>query len=207
MVAPSRATAVAASSRLLSWCLFLLRLQMSLGFLVPAPRSPVSARVVDAATRPATASAEAGHCSDTAALLSADESAISVTRCSVALSEGYLEFVERRKAGARRVVLDLRPGAKFRKRHIEGSTSIPIDELEPRLLELPPPFGQPVSIVGNEEVRISEELRDSKAGGWAMLQKYESGGSVSLTHLKSCVHLTSSCCVPAKSSTLCTHVG
>ncbi|CAN0581191.1 unnamed protein product, partial [Ectocarpus sp. 12 AP-2014] len=43
----------------------------------------------------------------------------------------------RRKSGSRRVVLDLRPRADFRREHLEGSTSIPIDELEPRLLELP----------------------------------------------------------------------
>lgn len=36
--------------------------------------------------------------------------------------------------------------------HPVGATSIPVDELELRLLELPPPFALPVNIMGNEEV-------------------------------------------------------
>lgn len=70
---------------------------------------------------------------------------------SSVLSE-FQEFVERRRSDARRVVLDLRPAEEFRREHLEGSTSMPVDELESRLLELPPPFAQPVSIVGNHEV-------------------------------------------------------
>ncbi|CAM9411663.1 unnamed protein product [Scytosiphon promiscuus] len=80
------------------------------------------------------------------------------------LSE-FQEFVERRRAGARKVVLDLRSSKDFRREHLEGSTSIPVDELEARLLELPPPFAQPVSIVGNqEERRAAGEFLTKK--GW-----------------------------------------
>lgn len=88
----------------------------------------------------------------------------------------FQEFVERRKSGARRVMLDLRPAEDFRREHLKGSTSIPVDELEPRLLELPPPFAQPVSIVGNQEVRAQHvELMSSACGRmnsltWSIVQ-------------------------------------
>ncbi|CAB1121311.1 unnamed protein product [Ectocarpus sp. CCAP 1310/34] len=77
----------------------------------------------------------------------------------------FQEYVGRRKSGSRRVVLDLRPRADFRREHLEGSTSIPIDELEPRLLELPPPFAQPVNIVGSQqELRMARDFLTNK--GW-----------------------------------------
>ncbi|CAN0343753.1 unnamed protein product, partial [Hapterophycus canaliculatus] len=86
-------------------------------------------------------------------------------RASSSVLSEFQEFVERRKSGARRVFLDLRPAEDFRREHLEGSTSIPIDELEPRLLELPPPFAQPVSIVGNQQGRrLAREFLTKK--GW-----------------------------------------
>lgn len=150
-----------APPRLVSWCLFLLRLHISGGFLVPALHSLSSLGATDVAIRPARNSAEADG-GTTASLPAGDDSAASGPGRSSGLTT-FQEFVERRNLDAQRVVLDLRPGMDFRRRHLQGSTSIPIDELAPRLLELPPPFGQPVSIVGNEEVRDSTgELRTAR---------------------------------------------
>lgn len=134
---------------------------MTRGFFVPAFHSLPSLGAADVATRPATASAEAEHVSGTTASLpGGDDSAASSGPGNSLGLTAFQEFVERRKSAAHRVVLDLRPGEEFRRWHLKGSTSIPIDQLAPRLLELPPPFGQPVSIVGNEEVRAAAgELR------------------------------------------------
>lgn len=74
-------------------------------------------------------------------------------------STDFGKFVKRRQAELGRVVVDLRPSSDFRREHFVGATSIPADELEARLLELPPPFAQPLSIVGNEEVRACSILR------------------------------------------------
>eukprot|EP00752_Nemacystus_decipiens_P016445 g14701.t1 len=142
-----------ASSKLVSWCLLLLQLQASRGFLVPALQSSPSLDAADFSIRPATASAEAEHTSGNTSLPGDDNPAAS---CAPGLSVGstpFQKFVERRRSAAHRVVLDLRPAEEFRRRHLKGSTSIPVDELATRLLELPPPFGQPLSIVGNEEDR------------------------------------------------------
>ena len=68
-------------------------------------------------------------------------------------SKDFGKFVERRQAELGRVVIDLRPSSEFQREHFVGATSIPAGELEARLLELPPPFAQPLSIVGDEEVR------------------------------------------------------
>lgn len=70
-------------------------------------------------------------------------------------SKEFGKFVKRRQAELGRVVVDLRPSSDFQREHFVGATSIPAGELEARLLELPPPFGQPLIIVGNEEVRAS----------------------------------------------------
>lgn len=155
MVTTSSPTATVSSMRLvLSSCLLLLQLQVCRGFLVPALSSPPTLGAADIAIRPARVSVEeAEHVGGTTASSSGhDDSAVSGPGPPLVLT-AFQEFVERRKSGAQRVVLDLRPGEDFRWRHLQGSTSIPIDELAPRLLELPPPFGQPVSIVGTEEVR------------------------------------------------------
>lgn len=64
----------------------------------------------------------------------------------------FQEFVQRRESRVRKVLLDLRPWREFCMGHPVGATSIPVDELELRLLELPPPFALPVNIMGNEEV-------------------------------------------------------
>lgn len=160
-MATPRGPPASTASRLMYWCLFLLQLQKSRGFLIPAPHSLPSFGAADVAIRPATASAEAELVCGipTTPRLSGDDSAVSDPGPSLGLS-AFQEFAERRKSGAHRVVLDLRPRVEFRLRHLKDSTSIPIDELPLRLLELPPPFAQPVSIVGNEEVRIcAEELR------------------------------------------------
>lgn len=70
-------------------------------------------------------------------------------------STEFVKFVKRRKAAQGSVVLDLRPNTDFdRREHFVGATSIPADELAARLLELPPPFVQPLSIKGNDEVSI-----------------------------------------------------
>lgn len=156
--------------RLLSWGCWLLLLPTSYGFLFPATlsttRSPPLATSIppSASTAPGVASgteAEAGArtLSGTTGTETDDDSAVTVTRATAVVSAApgsseFQEFVERRKAGTRKVVLDLRPVEDFRRRHLEGSTSIPMAELEHRLLELPPPFAQPVSIVGSEAVRV-----------------------------------------------------
>lgn len=61
-------------------------------------------------------------------------------------------FVRHRKSITSEVVLDLRSKSDFRTKHLLGSTSIPVDDLEPKLLELPPPFDGPVSLLGKQEV-------------------------------------------------------
>lgn len=64
----------------------------------------------------------------------------------------FRTFIGRRKSRADEVVLDLRSKPDFDVEHLVGSTSMPVDELRPRLLELPPPFDDSVSIVGGDEV-------------------------------------------------------
>lgn len=67
-------------------------------------------------------------------------------------SKDFQEFVRRRESRVRKVLLDLRPWGEFCRGHPVGATSVPADELELRLLELPPPFALPVNIMGDEEV-------------------------------------------------------
>jgi len=50
---------------------------------------------------------------------------------------GRRELVERARSGDL-VVIDVRPALEFQAGHIEGARSIPVDELEDRLGELPP---------------------------------------------------------------------
>lgn len=161
--------------RLLSWCFWL---QTSCGFLFPATPSatrpppfatsipPIASAAVASKTD---AEAGAGAVSGNTASKTDDDSVAPRTAVPAAagVSSEFQDFVELRNSVTRRVVLDLRPGVDFRRRHLEGSTSIPMDELEPRLLELPPPFAQPVSIVGREEVR----MHDMNCAPWSGLQR------------------------------------
>ncbi|CAN0419369.1 unnamed protein product [Ectocarpus sp. 12 AP-2014] len=141
----------------------------------PPPTAATSCTTVAAASG---AGAEATNC-NTASVggTAVGESTTSQTRTAPSVGAAgaspdpfatpseFQEFVGRRKSGSRRVVLDLRPRADFRREHLEGSTSIPIDELEPRLLELPPPFAQPVNIVGSQqELRMARDFLTNK--GW-----------------------------------------
>eukprot|EP00903_Cladosiphon_okamuranus_P009320 g8890.t2 len=160
MVTSGGPSAAVSSKRLVvSSCLFLLlQVPASRGFLVPAlSSSPPTLGAADIAIRPATAVSaedEAEHVHGTTASLSGHDDGAGSDPSPPLVLTAFQEFVERRRSGAqKRVVLDLRPPEEFRRRHLRGSTSIPIDELAPRLLELPPPFGQPVIIVGSEEDR------------------------------------------------------
>lgn len=74
-------------------------------------------------------------------------------RAALPSSTDFGKFVKRQQTELGRVVVDLRASADFHREHFVGATSIPAAELEARLLELPPPFAHPLSIVGNEEVR------------------------------------------------------
>lgn len=153
MATPSRPPATAACSQLVFWCVLLLQLQACRGFFVPAPpSSPPPLGAADATVWPATASADAENVSGTTTAGSPIDDSVAFGPGTSSVSTAFQEFVERRKSGGHRVVLDLRPRVEFCRRHLQGSTSIPVDELAPRLLELPPPFGEPVSIVGSEEV-------------------------------------------------------
>lgn len=79
-----------------------------------------------------------------------------VARTTVVPTTEFRQFLERRREerARHRVVLDLRPGEDFRKEHLVGATSMPLPELEARMLELPPPYSVPVSIVGGDEVCV-----------------------------------------------------
>ncbi|CBJ48498.1 Tellurite resistance methyltransferase, TehB, core [Ectocarpus siliculosus] len=148
----------------------------------PLPTTATSYTTVVAASR---AGAEATSCTTAiVAGTAADDSIKSQTRTTpcagaagaspdpFATRSEFQEFVGRRKSGSRRVVLDLRPRADFRREHLEGSTSIPVDELEPRLLELPPPFAQPVNIVGSQqELRTARDFLTNK--GWQIEEEVD----------------------------------
>lgn len=176
MGAPSSSSppAAFASFRLLSGCflsLFLLQLLLQLhacgGFLIPAPANAAARRgqppPTALVTPPAAAAAASTTTSGTTPANSSSDGggsararqALPSPAAPPPVQSDFQEFVEQRQRGARRVVVDLRPEAEFCRRHLKWSTSIPIDELEARLLELPPPFAQPVSIVGNREVRTA----------------------------------------------------
>lgn len=160
--------------------LLLLRMGMLYGFVVPPhPSGGIPSIATSTIIRPPPAAAtsytveaaapgaenEAMSCT-TASVAETAADASSKAQTQTASSVGaavaspdpfstpseFQEFLGRRKSGSCRVVLDLRPRADFRREHLEGSTSIPVDELEPRLLELPPPFAQPVNIAGSRQV-------------------------------------------------------
>lgn len=62
-------------------------------------------------------------------------------------------FSKEQESKAGEVVLDLRPLVDFCGQHIVGATSMPADQLERRMLELPTPSStQSLTLVGNEEV-------------------------------------------------------
>lgn len=117
-----------------------------MSLVVPVPKWGVAAR-----SSPATSALAAVGTAPADAVSSPTLADASRRAAEEPLSE-FQEFVKRRQSGAAAVLLDLRPSYDFCRGHFVGATSIPADELEPRLLELPPPFGEPVSIVGNEKV-------------------------------------------------------
>lgn len=62
-------------------------------------------------------------------------------------------FSKKQESKAGEVVLDLRPFVDFCGQHLVGATSMPADQLERRMLELPTPSTtQSLALVGNEEV-------------------------------------------------------
>mmetsp|Transcript_2235 Transcript_2235/g.6668 ORF Transcript_2235/g.6668 Transcript_2235/m.6668 type:complete len:310 (+) Transcript_2235:304-1233(+) len=71
-----------------------------------------------------------------------------------------------RVSPAEKTVLDIRREAEFIAGHLPHSTSIPLCELEQRLLELPPPFQDSLTLVGGSlpDLQAAEELLVSR--GW-----------------------------------------
>ena len=64
------------------------------------------------------------------------------------------------------VVVDLRPRAEFRACHLEGSASVPSDELSALLYTLPPPAEWPVSLLGTRE-QLAEAQALLQPKGWS----------------------------------------
>ena len=68
-------------------------------------------------------------------------------------AEMYREYscyrASRRDMPAARALLDLRSFDEFHQGHLPDSTSIPVDELEDRLYELPPPYEEAISLFGH----------------------------------------------------------
>lgn len=113
-------------------------------------------------------------------------------------STDFGKFVKRRQDGLGRVVVDLRPSSDFHREHFVGATSIPAGELESRLLELPPPFAEPLNIVGNEEVRASWlklwlYQYDTSYGYLFVTQKRRHGGTCVLVGLLREMYVTLLC--------------
>lgn len=78
---------------------------------------------------------------------------VSVAAAPVSATTEFQDFVLGRNVDVRRVVVDLRSREDFDRKHLVGATSIPADELEARLLELPPPFGEAISLAGDDKAR------------------------------------------------------
>jgi len=65
------------------------------------------------------------------------------------------------------VVVDLRSPDEFANRHISGACSLPLDQLEKRMFELPPPGEWPVQLVGSrEQLDCAQALLSPR--GWDM---------------------------------------
>lgn len=124
---------------------------MSYGLVVPAPQTSVT---VASGTRPSpvTSTLLAPRTAEAEARCRGGTDDVARSAAGPNLTE-FQKFVKQRKSRGSRAILDLRPRADFFREHLVGATSIPVVELEPRLLELPPPFAQPVSIMGSKEVR------------------------------------------------------
>jgi hypothetical protein len=52
-------------------------------------------------------------------------------------------------------VIDVRSGQAFATSHIIGASSIPLDELDNRLFELPPPLEEPLHLYGETEQQLT----------------------------------------------------
>jgi hypothetical protein len=61
-------------------------------------------------------------------------------------------------------VIDVRSGQEFATSHIIGATNIPLDELDNRLFELPPPLEEPIHLYGETEQQLT--------GAREILEKY-----------------------------------
>ena len=64
------------------------------------------------------------------------------------------------------VVVDLRPRAEFRACHLQGSASVPADELSALLYTLPPPAEWPVTLLGTRE-QLAEAQALLQPKGWS----------------------------------------
>lgn len=70
-----------------------------------------------------------------------------------------------RKTDREKVVLDVRNEEAFRRGHLPQSTWIPAAELETRLLELPPPFEDPLTLVAETKNELKEVSNLLKSKG------------------------------------------
>lgn len=148
-------------SALSAFVLIGLSLSMSYGFTVLTPKNSAADAFNIQSSRAMSATPAARACGPNEAIGAGGITDIVVgrsRRVDPPLTE-FQKFVKRPRSRATNVVIDLRPPADFCREHLVGATSIPANELEPRLLELPPPFAQPMSIVGNEEVDFSRKIK------------------------------------------------
>ncbi|KAJ8908201.1 hypothetical protein NDN08_008295 [Rhodosorus marinus] len=67
-----------------------------------------------------------------------------------------------------RNIIDIRTHESFARGHLPYSTSIPADELQERLLEMPPPVEDPLTLLGESEDHISAAQQLLVEKGWEL---------------------------------------
>uniref|UniRef100_A0A7S3E5W8 Rhodanese domain-containing protein n=1 Tax=Rhodosorus marinus TaxID=101924 RepID=A0A7S3E5W8_9RHOD len=67
-----------------------------------------------------------------------------------------------------RNIIDIRTKESFARGHLPCSTSIPADELQERLLEMPPPVEDPLTLLGESEDHISAAQELLVGKGWEL---------------------------------------
>ena len=68
-------------------------------------------------------------------------------------------------------LLDVRSRTDFESGHLLHSTSIPLDELSQRLYELPPPFEEPIGLLGSDTKQLEEARKILERHRWTIDQE------------------------------------
>jgi SAM-dependent methyltransferase len=95
---------------------------------------------------------------------------------SSGLYASYRESVRGEAWSKHEPLIDIRPATLFERRHLRWATSIPLDELQLRMFELPPPYESSVSLYGSPS-----DMEDAAAllhkYGWNVTRLIDSSSS------------------------------